>query len=84
MLVLMSCRWPWVVGFGTTFYLLTRVALTVTDEDVKNSSASLCIIQRCCAVRMPVQLLGCTTGSPGKLSGCQRFILRERYLCTYM
>ena len=46
MLVVMSRRWPWVVGFGTTFYLLTRVALTVTDEDVKNSSAGLCVVTR--------------------------------------
>ena len=33
------CRWPFAIGFGTTGFILTKVAMTVTDEDIKASSA---------------------------------------------
>ena len=32
------------VGFGTTFFLLTKVALGVTDEDIKNSSEAFALL----------------------------------------
>ena len=38
----LTCRWPWAIGFGTTGFLLTKVAMTVTDEDIKASSTSQC------------------------------------------
>ena len=31
-------RWPFVAGFSTTAYIFIKVAASVTDEDVKNST----------------------------------------------
>ena len=36
--LLLSCRWPFVVGFAVTGVIFTSIALSVTEDDIKKSS----------------------------------------------